>query len=133
MRVLDLVRAVRTVTDLPNFGDERATREWLSGVIATAWAMPSNSTNEIVDDDAMSFLWGLACSKQSFDSLYRLLVVCLTTSRALTVEEAALAMPLIAERSKAAGVKPETVLTVVEGIASMVQFVRDAASRSSTY
>ena len=128
MRIPELLRIVRSIANLPNFGDARATRDWLRGVIDAAWSIPGSS----LDDAVMAFL-GSLCKSDEYDSLYRLLIVCLTTGRALTPEESALAIPLIAASAKTAGVKPETVLTVVEAIASMVQLIRDAASRSSTY
>jgi len=128
MRVSELLRIVRNVANLPNFGDERTTRDWLSGVINAAWSIPGSS----LDDVVMAHL-AQVVRDDGYDSLYRLLVVCLTTGRTLTPEEAAMAISLIAERAKAEGINPETVLTVVEGIAAMVQLVRDAASRSSTY
>ena len=128
MRIPELLRIVYSIANLPNFGDANATRDWLQGVIDAAWSIPGSS----LDDAVMAFL-GSLCKSDEYDSLYRLLIVCLTTGRALTPEESALAIPLIAASAKTAGVKPETVLTVVEAIASMVQLIRDAASRSSTY
>ena len=129
MRVLELLRIVRNVANLPNFGDANATREWLQGVIDATWSIPGSS----LDDAVMAFLGQVVRDDDEYDSLYRLLVVCLTTGRALTPDESALAIPLIAASAKAAGVKPETVLTVVEAIASMVQLIRAAASHSSAY
>ena len=128
MRVPELLRIVRKVADLPNFGDKEATRSWLAGVIDASWSIPGSS----LDDVVMAHL-AQVVRDDGYDSLYRLLVVCLTTGRTLTPEEAAMAISLIAERAKAEGIDPETVLTVVEAIADMVQLVRDAASRSSTY
>ncbi len=128
MRVLELLRIVRSIANLPNFGDEKATRDWLSGVIDAAWSVPGSS----LDDAVMAFL-GHAVRNDEYDSLYRLLIVCLTTDRALMPDESALAIRPIAARAIAAGVKPETVLTAVEGIASMVRLIRAAASHSSAY
>ena len=127
MRVLELMRIVRNVANLPNFGDANATREWLQGVINDTWSIPGSS----LDDAVMAFLGQAVRNDDEYESLYRLLIVCLT--RALTPCEAALAIPLIAASAEAACINPMTVLTVVNGIAAMVQLVRDAASHSSTY
>jgi|LSQX01.1.fsa_nt_gb hypothetical protein len=131
MRVLELMRIVRNVANLPDFGDEKATREWLVGVIDSAWSIPTK--NEEVGDDVVAFLARLAGDKQSFDALYRMLIVCLSTGRALTPEESALAIRLVADAAEGAGVDPQDVLATVQGIAGMVRLLRDAASRSSTY
>ena len=127
MRVLELLRIVRNVASLPNFGDKLETRDWLQGVINDTWSIPGSS----IDDAVMAFLGQAVRHDDEYDSLYRLLIMCLT--RALTPKEAALAIPLIAASAEAARINPMTVLTVVEGIASMVRLIRAAASHSSTY
>jgi len=128
MRVRELLRIVRTVTNLPNFGNKEETRNWLQGVIETAWTIPGSS----LDDVLMNFV-DHAVRNNLYDSLYRMLIVCLSTSRALTAEETAWAVRQLEASAKTAGVDPLAVLRVVEDIAAMVQLVRDAASRSSTY
>ena len=124
MRVLDLVRSMKTVVDLPNFGDERATREWLLGVISTAWALPGDSLDGMIDDDTVQFLSAAASSERMFEPIYRLMLVVLTTSRALTAEEAALAVRQLEASAKTAGVNPLAVLRVVEDIADLVRLIQ---------
>ena len=123
MRVLELLRIVRKVANLPNFGNKEATRQWLVGVVDTAWTIPS--LNGAIDDDAVALVARLAGNKRAFEPLHRLLLVVMTTDRALTPEEASLAVRPIAEQANAAGVHPMAVLVVVECMAKMIKLVRD--------
>ena len=133
MRMLDLLQSVEAVADLPNFGHQEATRRWLSGVISTAWAIPTHSPYGVIDDVTVQFLSAAANSVELFEPIYRLILYRLPADRALTPEEAALAVMLIAASAKAAGVNPQAVLRVVEGIAGMVRLIRDSVSHNSTY
>lgn len=134
-----MVGIVGDIVTLPNFGDANATRDWLCGVIATAESIPQswivwpNLCDREADNDMLAFLQQAVCDDGLYDSLYRMLIACLSTGRELTVEEAALAVRLLAEAAEKAGVDPQDVLATMQTIADMVQLVRDAASRSSTY
>ena len=125
MRVLDLVRSVETVAKLPNFGDEKATREWIGGIISTAWAIPSTSPHGVIDDATVQFLSSLAGSSERFEPIYRLILYRIPSNRTLTPEEALLAVRPIAEQAKASGVNPLAVLRVIEALADLVRFIRD--------
>ena len=124
MRMLDLLESVKTVADLPNFGYQEATRKWLSGVISTAWAIPSNSPNGVIDDATVQFLSAAAGNIELFEPIYRLILYRLPADRALTPEEAALEVRPIAEQAKASGVNPLAVLRVIEALADLVRFIR---------
>ncbi len=126
MRVLDLVRCVETVAKLPNFGNMKETREWLSGVISTAWSIPSNSPNGVMDDATVQFVSSLAGSSERFEPLYRVILYRLPpASRELMPEEALLAVRPLAAQAEASGVNPLAVLRVVEALADLVRFIRD--------
>ena len=125
MRMLDLLESVKTVADLPNFGYQEATRNWLSGVISTAWSIPSNSPNGVIDDDTIQFVSAAASSIEMFEPIYRLILYRLPSNRTLTPEEALLAVRPIAEQAKASGVNPLAVLRVIEALADLVRFIRD--------
>ena len=124
MRMLDLLESVETVADLPNFGYQEATRQWLVRVISTAWAIPSNSPNGVVDDDTVQFISQLASSIEMFEPLYRVLLYRLPSNRTLTPEEAEIAIRPIAEQAKACGVNALAVLRVIEALAALVRFIR---------
>ena len=125
MRMLDLLESVKTVADMPNFGHQEATRQWLVGVISTAWAIPTHSPNEVIDDATVQFISQLACSIDLFEPLYRVLLYRLPSNRTLTPEEAAIAVRPIAEQAKASGVNPLAVLRVIEALADLVRFIRE--------
>jgi hypothetical protein len=125
MRMLDLLESVKTVADLPNFGYQEATRQWLSGVISTAWSIPSNSPNGVIDDATVQFISQLAGSIELFEPLYRVLLYRLPSNRTLTPEEALIAVRPIAEQAKASGVNALAVLRVIEALADLVRFIRD--------
>ena len=125
MRMLDLLESVKTVADLPNFGYQEATRHWLVGVISTAWAIPTRSPYGVIDDATVQFLSAAAGSSERFEPIYRLILYRLPADRALTPEEAAIAVRPIAEQAKASGVNPLAVLRVIEALADLVRFIRD--------
>jgi len=124
MRMLDLLQSVEAVADLPNFGHQEATRRWLSGVISTAWAIPTHSPYGVIDDVTVQFLSAAANSVELFEPIYRLILYRLPADRALTPEEAAIAVRPIAEQAKASGVNPLAVLRVIEALADLVRFIR---------
>ena len=125
MRMLDLLESVKTVADLPNFGYQEATRNWLLRVISTAWAIPSNSPNGVIDDATVQFLSAAAGNIEMFEPIYRLILYTLPTDRTLTPDEAAIAVRPIESAAKASGVNPLAVLRVIEALADLVRFIRD--------
>ena len=125
MRMLDLLQSVRDVANLPNFGHQEATRQWLSGVISTAWSIPSNSPGGVIDDATVQFLSAAAVSIDRFEPIYRLILYTLPTDRTLTPDEAAIAVRPIESAAKASGVNPLAVLRVIEALADLVRFIRD--------
>jgi len=134
-----MVGIVGDIVTLPNFGDANATRDWLQGVVAIAESIPQwwivwpNLCEREADDDMLAFLQQAVRDDGMYDSLYRLLIVCLSTGRELTAEEAALAVRLLADAAKKAGVDPQDVLATMQTIASLVRLIRDSALCSSTY
>ena len=125
MRVLDLLESVKAVADLPNFGHQEAARNWLSGVISTAWAIPTHSPYGVIDDATVQFLSAAANSIEMFEPIYRVLLYRLPSDRALTPEEEEIAVRPLAAQAKASGVNPLAVLRVIEALADLVRFIRD--------
>lgn len=138
-RIVEVFGIAEDIVALPDFGNTKATRKWLGSIIEIAESIPDqwvvwlDLCEKEDDDDIIAFLRQAVRDDNLYDSLYRMLIVCLSTGRPLTPEESALAVQLLAEAAEKAGVDPQNVLAAVQDIASLVRFIRDSVSRSSTY
>ena len=133
-RIVEMVGTIGDVVVLPDFGDRDAVKRWLINVVDIADGIVwTNMYEKEADGDIMEFLRSAIRDADMYDSLYRMLIVCLSTGRELTVEEAALAVRLVAEATKPYGVDPQDVLATMQNIAGLVRLIRESVSHRSTY
>ena len=128
-----ILEAIRDVAVLPNFEDKEATRDWLDKVLTAIESIPQwwivlpnlgDMAKAFASDDMLSPLgYAVRDNDELFDSLHRLLRVMVTPSSAQSAIEAAAAVRQLAERAKAAGIDPVSILTVVECMISLARLI----------
>ena len=128
-----ILEAIRDVSVIPNFGDKEATRDWLDKVVTAIESIPrwwvvlpniSDMARALANDDMVSFLGhAVHYDDDLYDSLYQLLRVMVTPSSAQSAIEAAAAVRQLAERAKASGIDPVSILTVVECMIALARLI----------
>jgi len=128
-----ILEASRDIAVLPNFEDKETTRDWLDKVVTAIESIPqwwivlpniSDMARALADDEIMSFLGqAVRDNDELFDSLHRLLRAMVTTGSVQSAIDAAAAVRQIAERAKAAGVNPMSILTAAECMIALARLI----------
>ena len=124
MRILELLRIVRTVAAIPDFGDKEATRAWLLKLCEIAGLLVERTPTP-ADDAVLAFLERSIGNDDLFDPIYRLLLAVLSTDETLTASEAETATQPLTSEAEKAGIDPLTILAIVEAVAALVKLIRD--------
>ena len=122
MRILELLRILRSVTDLPDFGDKEAVRAWLLKLCEIAGLLTERTPTE-ADDAVLAFLERSIANPALFDPIYDLLTTLLGAEDGES-QKVGLTPALAAEANKA-GIDPLTILAIVEAVASLIKMLRE--------
>ena len=120
MRILELLRIVRTIAAIPDFGDKEATRAWLLKLCDVAKLL-TEQTPTPADDAVLAFLERSIGNPAMFDPIYDLLGALLAGNGDAPV---AMAFPLTSEAEKA-GIDPMTILAIVEAVVGLIKLIRE--------
>ncbi|MGE4340690.1 MAG: hypothetical protein AB7E55_32775 [Pigmentiphaga sp.] len=121
MRILELLRIVRTVAAIPDFGDKEATRAWLLNLCDIAGLL-TERTPTPADDAVLAFLKRSVADPKLFDPIFDLL------TNLLAAEPGAptcAAPPELAAAAEAAAIDPLTIIAIVEAVAALIKLIRE--------
>ena len=121
MRLLELLRIFRTITDLPDFSDREATREWLLKLCDIAGLL-TERTPTPADDAVLAFLKRSIADPKLFDPIFDLL------TNLLAAEPGAhtcAAPPELAAAAEASAIDPLTIIAIVEAVAALIKLIRE--------
>ena len=121
MRILELLRIVRTVAAIPNFGDKEAVKRWLLDLCDVAKLL-TDRTPTPADDAIVAFLERSIGDPTLFDPIYDLLTALLAGDG--ESQKVGLTPGLAGEAEKA-GIDPLTILAIVEAVVSLIKLIRE--------
>jgi len=120
VRILELLRIVRTIAAIPDFGDKEAVRAWLLKLCDVAKLL-TDRTPTPADDAIVAFLERSISDPKLFDPIFGLLTTLLATDDGPET----LASAELTEATISAGIDPLTILAIVEAVAALVKLIRD--------
>lgn len=120
VRILELLRIVRTVAAIPNFGDKEAVKRWLLDLCDVAKLL-TDRTPTPADDAIVAFLERSIGDPKLFDPIFDLLVALLATDDGPET----LASAELTEATINAGIDPLTILAIIEAVAALVKLIRE--------
>lgn len=122
MRILELLRVMRTVISLPDFGDKEATRTWLLRLCDIGKLVTTRTTTP-ADDAVLAFLERSIGDPKLFDPIYDLLTAMLDADDGESQKVGL--TPSLAAEANAAGIDPLTILAIVEAVATLIKIIRE--------
>ena len=122
MRILELLRIVRTVAAIPNFGDKEAVRAWLLDLCDVAKLL-TDRTPTPADDAVLAFLERSIGDPKLFDPIYDLLTALLDAKDGESQKVGL--TPMLAGEAEKVGIDPMTILAIVEAVAALVKLIRE--------
>ena len=121
MRILELLRIVRVVAAIPDFGDKEAVRAWLLKLCEIAGMLTERTPTE-ADDAVLAFLERSVADEKLFDPICELL------TNLLAAEPGAptcAAPPELAAATEAAAIDPLTIVAIMEAVVALIKFIRE--------
>lgn len=122
MRILEMLRTIKSVIDLPDFDDKEAVRKWLLKICGIG-TLITERTPTPADDAALAFLERAIASDKLFGPAYDLLTALIGAEPGC--EPACMAPPELTLAASEAGIGILEVIAIVEAIASLIKFIRD--------
>ena len=122
MRILELLRIVRTVAAIPDFGDKEATRAWLLKLCEIAGLLVERTPTP-ADDAVLAFLERSIGNPALFDPIYDLLVALLGAEDGESQKVGL--TPMLAGEAEKVGIDPLTILAIVEAVVGLIKLIRE--------